>query len=95
VGRNELDEVATTRAILAEQNAVMMDYPNLECAVVGAGPAGPTAAAYLADAGIKTGVIEKRPSIGGGMLISGRRAAEIVIENLRQLLFPPYRNRVV
>lgn len=66
--QKELDEVVISRAILAEQNAVMMDYLDLECAVVGgAGPAGLTTAAYLAEAGIKTGVIEKKLSVGGGM----------------------------
>lgn len=66
-----------SRAILAEQNAVMMDY--LDCAVVGAGPAGLTPAAYLAEAGVKARVIVKKLSISGGMWGGGMMFPRIVV----------------
>ncbi|MBT8508839.1 thiazole biosynthesis protein [Methanomicrobiaceae archaeon CYW5] len=77
----ELDEVVISRAILEEQNTVLMDYLDFDCAVVGAGPSGLTAAAYLAEAGVKTGVIEKKLSVGGGMWGGGMMFPRIVVQS--------------
>lgn len=83
----ELDEVKISRAILSEQSKVMLDYIDLDCAIVGGGPAGLTCAALLAEAGIKVALIEKKLSIGGGMWGGGMMFPRIVVqEEARRLL---------
>jgi thiazole biosynthesis enzyme len=83
----KLDEVTITRAILSEQSRVMLDYVDLDVAVVGAGPSGLTCAALLAEQGVKVGVIEKKLSIGGGMWGGGMMFPRIVVqEEARRLL---------
>jgi len=47
---------------------------SLDCIVIGAGPAGVTAAAYLADAGVGVLLVDERPGIGGAA--SSRSGAE-------------------
>ncbi len=58
----------------------------VDVAIGGAGPVGMTAAYYLAKEGIRTVIFERSPHPGGGgMLLSGRRAAEVALEILQQL----------
>jgi thiazole biosynthesis enzyme len=83
----KLDEVTITRAILSEQSRVMLDYVELDAAVVGAGPSGLVCAALLAQNGVKVGVIEKKLSVGGGMWGGGMMFPRIVVqEEARRLL---------
>jgi len=83
----KLDEVTITRAILSEQSRVMLDYVDIDAAVVGAGPSGLVCAALLAENGVKVGVIEKKLSIGGGMWGGGMMFPRIVVqEEARRLL---------
>lgn len=63
----ELNEITISRAIVATQMELLVDYMEMDVAVVGAGPSGLAAAALLGDKGLKVGVIEKKLSIGGGM----------------------------
>lgn len=56
----------------------------LDVAVVGAGPAGLSCAALIAEKGNNVGIIEKKLSIGGGMLLSGEHAATLVLKNLKR-----------
>ncbi|MDG6256761.1 MAG: sulfide-dependent adenosine diphosphate thiazole synthase [Methanomicrobiaceae archaeon] len=76
----KLNEVTITRAILSEQSRVMLDYADLDVAVVGAGPSGLACAALLAEQGVKVGVIEKKLSIGGGMWGGGMMFPRIVVQ---------------
>lgn len=83
----ELDEVTISRAIVAEQAKVFIDYLEMDVAVVGGGPSGLTCAAILGEEGIKCGVIEKKLSIGGGMWGGGMMMPRIVVqESARRLL---------
>ncbi|WOF17069.1 thiazole biosynthesis protein [Methanoplanus sp. FWC-SCC4] len=83
----ELDEVTISRAILSEQSRIMLDYFDLDCAIVGGGPSGITCAALLAEEGIKVALIEKKLSIGGGMWGGGMMFPRIVVqEEARRLL---------
>lgn len=60
-------ETDISRAILEEYNRRLLEHLENDVVIVGAGPAGLTAAYYLAKSGMKTTVIEKRLSIGGGI----------------------------
>jgi len=60
-------ETDISRAILEEYNRRLLEHLENDVVVVGAGPAGLAAAYYLSKSGIKTTVIEKKLSIGGGI----------------------------
>ena len=76
----ELDEVTISRAILATQMETMVEYLDLDVAVVGGGPSGITCAALLAEKGVKVGLFEKKLSIGGGMWGGGMMFPRIVVQ---------------
>jgi thiazole biosynthesis enzyme len=83
----ELNEITISRAIVATQMELLVDYMEMDVAVVGAGPSGLAAAALLGDKGLKVGVIEKKLSIGGGMWGGGMMFPRIVVqEDAKRLL---------
>ena len=75
-----LDEVIISRAIIERYTEKLLDCLDLEVAVAGAGPSGLVAAYYLAQAGRKVAVFERKLSIGGGMWGGGMMFNEIVIQ---------------
>lgn len=60
-------ETDISRAIIEEYNKRLLEHLENDVVIVGAGPAGLAASYYLAKAGIKTTILEKRLSIGGGI----------------------------
>ncbi|HUU75307.1 MAG TPA: sulfide-dependent adenosine diphosphate thiazole synthase [Methanoregulaceae archaeon] len=82
----ELNEITITRAIVASQMNILLEYADLDVAVVGAGPSGLTAAAILGEAGLKVGVIEKKLSVGGGMWGGGMMFPRIVVQEAAKRL---------
>jgi len=62
-----MKEIDISRAIVEEYNKRLLEHLENDVVIVGAGPAGLAAGYYLAKAGIKTTVLEKRLSIGGGI----------------------------
>ena len=76
----KLDDIKVSRAIIQRFYEKLLD--NLEChtAIVGGGPAGLTAAYYLAKKGHKVAVFERRLSMGGGMWGGGMMFNEIVVQ---------------
>jgi thiazole biosynthesis enzyme len=63
----ELIETEISKAITAEYNRKLTEHLENDVVIVGAGPAGLTAGYYLARAGYKTALLERKLSTGGGI----------------------------
>ena len=75
-----LDEIVISRAITESFMKDFMEAMELDVAIGGAGPAGMTAAYYLAKAGIKTAIFERQLRVGGGMPGGGMMFNRIVVQ---------------
>ncbi|MBW2975150.1 sulfide-dependent adenosine diphosphate thiazole synthase, partial [Candidatus Woesearchaeota archaeon] len=84
---NKLDDIKITRAIIESYTKKFLDNLELDVAIVGGGPAGLTAAYYLAKQGLKTALFERKLSIGGGMLGGGMMFNQIVIQEESKEIF--------
>ena len=76
-----MDEVVISRAITESYIKDLLQAMELDVAIVGAGPAGITAAYYLAKQGVKTAIFEKKLSIGGGIWGGGMMFNKIVVQD--------------
>ncbi len=76
----ELNEVIITRAIVDRFHAKFRDNLETDVAIVGGGPAGLVAGHFLASAGKKVVLYERKLSIGGGMWGGGMMFNEIVVQ---------------
>ncbi len=75
-----LNEVTISRAIIETFMKKFSEYAEVDTAIVGGGPSGLVAAYYLAKAGVKTAIFERKLSIGGGMWGGGMMFNEIVVQ---------------
>ena len=75
-----IDDVVVTRKIFERFSKEFQNCFDVDVAIAGAGPAGLTAAKYLADAGKKVVIFERKLSIGGGMWGGGMTFPVIVIQ---------------
>jgi thiamine thiazole synthase len=75
-----------TRLIIGQFNADFLESLHLDIAIVGAGPSGLTAARYLAQAGKKVVVFERKLSPGGGMWGGGMGYPYIVLKQGNEVL---------
>jgi thiazole biosynthesis enzyme len=76
----EVEETTITKAITEEFMKKFISYIESDVIVVGSGPAGITAARYLARAGVKTLILERNIMMGGGMWQGGMLFSEMVVE---------------
>jgi thiamine thiazole synthase len=76
----EIEEEVITRAIIQKAMEDWISLAETDAIVVGAGPSGLTAAMYLANAGLKTVVFERKLSFGGGIGGGGMQLHKIVIQ---------------
>ncbi len=76
---NSLDDVEVSRAIIVRYLEKLEYNLELDVAIAGAGPSGLAAAYYLAKAGVKVAVFERKLSVGGGMWGGGMMFNEIVV----------------
>jgi len=75
-----VDEIVISRAITESYIKELLEFMEVDVAVVGAGPSGLVASYYLARKGIKTAIYERRLSIGGGIWGGGMMFNRIVVE---------------
>jgi len=76
----QLDDITISRAIIESFMKDFQKAMDVEVAIGGAGPAGMTAAYYLAKEGVKTVVFEKNLRPGGGMPGGGMMFNTIVVQ---------------
>lgn len=76
-----LDEIIITRAIVDRYYQKLTDHLETDVAIVGGGPSGLVAGYFLAKAGRKVVLFERKLSIGGGMWGGGMLFNEIVVQN--------------
>lgn len=76
-----LDEVTITRAILDTYFDKIKDALDIDVAIVGGGPSGLVCGYYLAKAGKKAVMFERKLAIGGGMWGGGMMFNEIVVQD--------------
>lgn len=77
----KLDEVSITQAIISTFYEKLNGCIKSDVIIVGGGPSGLTASYYLARAGLKVTVIEKKLSVGGGMWGGGMMFNSIVVQD--------------
>ena len=78
--KGSLDDILISRAIIETFSDKLVKSLKTDVAIVGAGPAGLVAAYYLAKAGVKVSVFERKLSVGGGMWGGGIMFNEIVVQ---------------
>lgn len=76
----ELNEVIITKAIIDRYYEKLINNLETDVAIVGGGPSGLVAGYYLAKAGKKVTMYERKLSIGGGMWGGGMMFNEIVVQ---------------
>ena len=76
-----MDEIVISRAITESYLKDLLEAMELDVAIVGAGPAGMTAAYYLAKEKVKTAIFERKLSAGGGIWGGGMMFNKIVVQD--------------
>lgn len=76
----KVEEETITRAIVQKAMEDWINLAETDAVVVGAGPSGLTAARYLAKAGLKTVVFERKLSFGGGIGGGGMQFHKVVVQ---------------
>ena len=76
-----MDEVTISKAITQSYTKELLEFMEVDVAIVGAGPSGLAAGYYLANNGVKTAIYERRLSVGGGMWGGGMMFNKIVVQN--------------
>lgn len=75
-----LEDTTISKAIIEEYMNDLINYLDMDVAIVGGGPSGITAGYYLAKAGFKVALFERKLSIGGGMWGGGMMFNKIVVQ---------------
>lgn len=82
-----LDELKISQAIIESYHKKLLDSLNVDVAIVGAGPSGMVCAYYLASAGKKVVIFERKLSAGGGIWGGGMMFNQIVLQAKAKRIF--------
>ena len=77
----KLDEIKISRAIIESYKQKLVSALDVDVAIAGAGPAGMVCGYYLAKAGKRVVLFERKLSVGGGMWGGGIMFNEIVVQS--------------
>ena len=88
-------EARITRAIVRATLREWEDIANIDVVIVGAGPAGMTAAKYLAEQGYKVVVFERRLSFGGGIGGGGMLFHRVVVDDRAMPIIRDFKIRIL
>jgi thiamine thiazole synthase len=91
----KLDEVKISKAIIESYKAKLIEALDVDVAIVGAGPAGMCCGYYLAKAGKKVVIFERKLSVGGGMWGGGMMFNEIVVQEKAKRIMDAFGVRTV
>ena len=86
----KLDDIKISKAIIDSYQRKLIAALEVDVAIVGAGPAGMVCAYYLAKAGKKVVIFERRLSVGGGMWGGGIMFNEIVVQHKAKKIFDEF-----
>ncbi|MHA1273838.1 MAG: sulfide-dependent adenosine diphosphate thiazole synthase [Promethearchaeota archaeon] len=75
-----LDETIITKAIIDTYSKKLINNLKVDVIIAGAGPAGLVASRYLAEAGYRVIIFERKLSVGGGMFGGGMMFNIIVVQ---------------
>jgi thiamine thiazole synthase len=75
-----LDDIKISRAIIESYNKKLLAALDVDVAIAGSGPAGMCCGYYLAKAGKRVVIFERKLSVGGGMWGGGIMFNEIVVQ---------------
>jgi len=76
-----MDEIIISKAIVESYMKDLLEFLEMDVAVVGAGPSGMVAGYYLAKRGVKVAIFESKLSVGGGMWGGGIMFNRIVVQS--------------
>ncbi len=76
-----LNEVTISRAIIERYTRKLTDCLDVDVAIVGGGPSGLVAGYYLAGAGKRVALFERKLTIGGGIWGGGMMMNEVVVQD--------------
>ncbi len=85
-----LNEATITRAILDTYFQKLKNALDIDVAIVGGGPSGLVCGYYLAKAGKKVAMFERKLAAGGGMWGGGMMFNEIVVQNTAKTLIDEF-----
>lgn len=80
-----MKEVNISAAIIEEYKRKLTDHLENDVVIVGAGPAGLAAGYYLSEAGVKTAILERKLSTGGGIW-GGAAGYNVVVFEEKEIL---------